>query len=74
MKVIKFLIEMIKEMIWWVEKHSFEEISKVWDVERLYIEKVPILSFWEAVNLLWEDDYNQDFNEDLSTENEKALG
>jgi len=32
------------------------------------------MTFWEAANLLWGDGFDQDFYDDLSTENEKRLG
>jgi len=72
--VINLLIDLIKESIRRVERHSEPLISKVrTEVPRLYLDEVPIYTFREAVNMLRSENISQDFNEDLSTENEKAL-
>lgn len=65
---------MLSEIIRWVERHSAADIAKVRQVDRLYIDDVPVISFKEATNLLRTEGLDQDFYEDLSTENEKKLG
>ena len=75
MKVIDLLIDSIWEVIRWVEWHSNHLITKIRpDINWLFLDEVPVISFYEAAILLKQDGVFQNLNEDLSTENEKRLG